>query len=363
MKFRAIWDQGFPWVAKGCRSLKKKGGSPEPSVEEIERAGETELARQPWGGYPLQNLWACHVRNKQHAGVNCCASCTRSSTCQASAPMMPGEGKDYLGVPMGRIGRELARQCVWLGALGTRPVSEGEDKLVQKESPPCLPLVQLLGSTEVGQVLMIYPDHERLGSPLQPVTPLLKCQDAAAPSSLCRSIDKHWLKKAHGCNFSSAVLRCESTALAPVSEVSTSMTNCWARSGCKRTGALPWGGRRHSGVGHFLDLGRFGWQLALHDDDAKKATVINARAGEIVESARWKQGRGGGRVPVAWRKPLQGCCRLLGLWRGRLLVKRGCRPVVQEDMRNIGSWNCTPLSMQWVCPLYTVNTPLFGKLH
>lgn len=52
-------------------------------------------------------------------------------------------------------------------------ISQGEVETTQEESPARLVRIQTPGCAEVRQVFVVRPDDEWLGSPLQPVPPLL----------------------------------------------------------------------------------------------------------------------------------------------------------------------------------------------
>lgn len=60
------------------------------------------------------------------------------------------------------------------GILGTGLVSGRKIELLKKQGPACLTGVEVIGSLDVSQVIMVSPDNEGLFSPLEPVSPFLQ---------------------------------------------------------------------------------------------------------------------------------------------------------------------------------------------
>jgi hypothetical protein len=69
-------------------------------------------------------------------------------------------GKDDLGLWGGTRGAIAAGQCIRLDILGFRPIQEGEVELCELQGLFGLPGVEVLGSAEIIQVLVVGPHDE-----------------------------------------------------------------------------------------------------------------------------------------------------------------------------------------------------------
>jgi len=72
------------------------------------------------------------------------------------------EGQVSIVIVVFRCQIWLSRQCIGLDHLGPRNMYQFQIKLGQKETPLCLPVVQLLGGPEVSQVFVIREDGDRM---------------------------------------------------------------------------------------------------------------------------------------------------------------------------------------------------------
>ena len=71
---------------------------------------------------------------------------------------------------------KLAGEGVCLCVLRPGPVRKHKVKTAKEQCPPCLPRVQSSCLLDIGQVLVVCPDLERVFRPLQPVAPFHECQ-------------------------------------------------------------------------------------------------------------------------------------------------------------------------------------------
>lgn len=153
---------------------------------------------------------------------------TRSSICQATTPPTHAGGRNGSGTWQARLGgnwQDSASGFTFLAILANRFHT-------QEEGPSRLPSIQALGPAEIGQVLVVSPHNEGLSCTLLQVAPLLESQHQGQELTVSHVVVPLCLGEAPAKeSLPSWALRWESTAPTPVSEASTSTTNCRAGSG------------------------------------------------------------------------------------------------------------------------------------
>lgn len=134
-------------------------------VEEVEGASQPQMTHKHGGVGPLQNLRTGGLGDKQ--------TFRRGHRVNRRWQGLPypvlhrpdghsdnaGRWENLFRIPAAQVCWELVRHCVWFAILGPGPASKGEREPTQEESPPCLPCIEPLGPTEVGQVLVIHPQQ------------------------------------------------------------------------------------------------------------------------------------------------------------------------------------------------------------
>lgn len=111
--------------------------------------------------------------------------------------------KDRVRLSIGGTGGQLAGESIWYELSQTRTIRQDEVEPNEEEGPPGLTVVEPLGRLNIGEVLVVCPDHEGFSGPssqcLLSSRASLTTNSFQLLKSLLHSIrDKRREKKAHG---------------------------------------------------------------------------------------------------------------------------------------------------------------------